>query len=131
MPVLRVGESWALVAIRSPGDYDFLRYRAALAIMLTGTHPRYLPGPLQLPATRTQRYGSFTLTMPEQLDLCLRRQASSLLSKASIDEPVTWEPPPGSPPPPTTSCSPPHATPHPASRVTHRRRAHPDWAPLR
>jgi hypothetical protein len=63
--------------------------------MLTGTHPRYLPAPLQLPATRTQRYSSFTLTMPEQLDLCLRRQARSLLSKASIDEPVTWEPLPG------------------------------------
>ena len=63
--------------------------------MLTGTHPRYLPGPLQLPATRTQHYSNFTLTMPEQLDLCLRRQASSLLSRASIDEPVTWEPPPG------------------------------------
>lgn len=54
-----------------------------------------LPGPLQLPATRTQRYSNFTLTMPAQLDLCLHRQASSLLSKASIDEPVTWEPPPG------------------------------------
>jgi hypothetical protein len=35
------------------------------------------------------------LTMPEQLDLCLRRQARALLSKASIREPVTWEPPPG------------------------------------
>ena len=33
--------------------------------------------------------------MPAQLDLCLRRQASALLSKASIDEPVTWEPPTG------------------------------------
>jgi hypothetical protein len=69
--------------------------RLRLIEMLTGTHPRYLPAPLQLPATRTQRYSSFTLTMPEQLDLCLRRQASSLLSKAGIDEPVTWEPPPG------------------------------------
>jgi hypothetical protein len=69
--------------------------RLRLIEILTGTHPRYLPGPLQLPATRTQHYSSFTLTMPAQLDLCLRRQASSLLSKASIDEPVTWEPPPG------------------------------------
>ncbi|HET9972439.1 MAG TPA: hypothetical protein VFQ68_29675 [Streptosporangiaceae bacterium] len=33
--------------------------------------------------------------MLAQLDLCLRRQASSLLSKASIDEPITWEPAPG------------------------------------
>jgi hypothetical protein len=63
--------------------------------LLTGTHPRYLPGDLQLPAPRTQHYSNFTLTMPAQLDLCLRRQAHSLLSKASIDEPVTWEPPPG------------------------------------
>jgi hypothetical protein len=63
--------------------------------LLTGTHPRYLPGVLHLPATRTQHYSSFTLTMPDQLDLCLRRQARSLHSKASIDEPVTWEPPPG------------------------------------
>jgi hypothetical protein len=69
--------------------------RLRLIEMLTGTHPRYLPGPLQLPATRTQHYSNFALTMPGQLDLCLRRQASSLLSKASIDEPVTWEPPPG------------------------------------
>jgi hypothetical protein len=69
--------------------------RLRLIEMLTGTHPRYLPGPLQLPATRTRHYSNFTLTLPAQLDLCLRRQASSLLSKASIDEPVTWEPPPG------------------------------------
>lgn len=33
--------------------------------------------------------------MPAQLDRCLDQQARSLLSKASIDEPVTWEPPPG------------------------------------
>ncbi|HEX2818949.1 MAG TPA: LysR family transcriptional regulator, partial [Streptosporangiaceae bacterium] len=30
-----------------------------------------------------------------QLDLCLRRQASALLSQAGISEPVTWEPPSG------------------------------------
>ncbi|HET9975350.1 MAG TPA: hypothetical protein VFQ68_44460 [Streptosporangiaceae bacterium] len=69
--------------------------RLRLIELLTGTHPRYLPGDLQLPPARTQHYSDFTLTMPAQLDLCLRRQASSLLSKASIDEPVTWEPPPG------------------------------------
>jgi hypothetical protein len=69
--------------------------RLRLIELLTGTHPRYLPGDLQLPATRTQHYSNFTLTMPEQLDLCLRRQARSLLSKAHINEPVTWEPPPG------------------------------------
>jgi hypothetical protein len=33
--------------------------------------------------------------MPGHLDLCLRRQASALLSQAGISEPVTWEPPPG------------------------------------
>ena len=33
--------------------------------------------------------------MPEHLDLCLRRQASALLSQAGISEPVTWEPPSG------------------------------------
>jgi hypothetical protein len=69
--------------------------RLRLIELLTGTHPRYLPDELQLPATRTQHYSNFTLTMPAQLDLCLRRQASALLSKASIDEPVTWEPPTG------------------------------------
>jgi len=41
--------------------------------------------------------------MPGRLDLCLRRQASALLSQAGISEPVTWEPPsgwaPGIPPP--------------------------------
>jgi hypothetical protein len=64
--------------------------RLRLIELLTGTHPRYLPGDLQLPATRPQHYGNFTLTMPAQLDLCLRRQTRSLLSEASIDGPVTW-----------------------------------------
>lgn len=36
--------------------------------MLASTHPRYLPGPLQLPATRTQHYSNFTHTMPDQPD---------------------------------------------------------------
>ena len=31
--------------------------------------------------------------MPEQMAFCLHRQARTLLSKASISEPVTWEPP--------------------------------------
>lgn len=51
--------------------------------------------PLQLPSSRSQQYNNFILTMPEQLDLCPDQQARSLLSKASIREPVTWEPPPG------------------------------------
>jgi hypothetical protein len=72
------------------GEY-FARLR--LIELLTGTHPRYLPGQLRLPSSRSQQYSNFILTMPEQLDFCLRRQARSLLSKASIREPVTWEPP--------------------------------------
>lgn len=68
--------------------------RLRLIELLTGTHPRYLPGPLQLPRQRGPDYAAFVLTMPSQLDLCLRRQASTLLSQAGISEPVTWEPPP-------------------------------------
>ena len=69
--------------------------RLRLIELLTGTHPRYLPGPLQLPRQRGPDYAAFVFTMPSQLDLCLRRQASVLLSQAGISEPVTWEPPPG------------------------------------
>ena len=69
--------------------------RLRLIELLTGTHPRYLPGPLQLPRERGPDYAAFVFTMPGQLDLCLRRQASTLLSQAGISEPVTWEPPPG------------------------------------
>ena len=69
--------------------------RLRLIELLTGTHPRYLPGPLQLPRQRGPDYAAFVLTMPGQLDLCLRRQASALLSQADISEPVTWEPPLG------------------------------------
>ena len=69
--------------------------RYQLIELLTGTHPRYLPGPLQLPRQRGPDYAAFVLTMPEHLDLRLRRQASALLSHAGISEPVTWEPPPG------------------------------------
>jgi hypothetical protein len=69
--------------------------RLRLIELLTGTHPRYLPGPLQLPRERGPDYAAFVFTMPAQLDLCLRRQASALLSQAGISEPVTWEPPSG------------------------------------
>jgi hypothetical protein len=69
--------------------------RLRLIELLTGTHPRYLPGPLQLPRQRGPDYATFVFTMPGQLDLCLRRQASALLSQAGISEPVTWEPPSG------------------------------------
>jgi Bacterial regulatory helix-turn-helix protein, lysR family len=77
----------------APANEQFARLR--LIELLTGTHPRYLPGPLQLPRQRGPDYAAFVFTMPGQLDLCLRRQASALLSQAGVSEPVTWEPPPG------------------------------------
>jgi hypothetical protein len=55
--------------------------------------PRYLPEPLRLPVRRSQDYAEFTFTMPEQMAFSLHQQARALLSKASISEPVTWEPP--------------------------------------
>jgi hypothetical protein len=66
--------------------------RLRLIELLTGTHPRYLPEPLRLPG-RSQGYAEFVFTLPEQMAFCLHQQARSLLSKASINEPVTWEPP--------------------------------------
>ena len=67
--------------------------RLRLIELLTGTHPRYLPRPMRLPQRRSQDYAEFVFTMPAQLASCLHRQARTLLSKASISEPVTWEPP--------------------------------------
>jgi hypothetical protein len=75
----------------APVQEQFARLR--LIELLTGTHPRYLPGPLQLPERRRQDYAEFAFTMPGQLASCLHRQARALLAKASISEPVTWEPP--------------------------------------
>ena len=77
----------------APAQEQLARLR--LIELLTGTHPRYLSGPLQLPRQRGPDYAAFVFTMPEHLDLCLRRQASTLLSQAGISEPVTWEPPSG------------------------------------
>jgi hypothetical protein len=74
----------------APVQEQFARLR--LIELLTGTHPRYLPEPLRMPG-RSQNYDEFVFTMPEQLAFCLHHQARSLLSKASISEPVTWEPP--------------------------------------
>ncbi len=74
----------------APVQEQFARLR--LIELLTGTHPRYLPEPPRLPG-RSQNYDEFVFTMPEQLAFCLHQQARSLLSKASISEPVTWEPP--------------------------------------
>jgi Helix-turn-helix domain/Bacterial regulatory helix-turn-helix protein, lysR family len=67
--------------------------RLRLIELLTGTHPRYLPGPLRLPERRSQDYAEFVFTMPGQMASCLHQQARTLLSKAGISEPVTWEPP--------------------------------------
>ena len=67
--------------------------RLRLIELLTGTHPSYLPEPLRLPAHRSRDYAGLILTMPEQMAFCLHQQARSLLAHASVDEPVTWEPP--------------------------------------
>ena len=53
--------------------------RLRLIELLTGTHPRYLPGPLRLPERRSQDYAEFVFTMPEQMACCLHRQARALL----------------------------------------------------
>jgi hypothetical protein len=75
----------------APVQEQFARLR--LIELLTGTHPRYLPAPLRLPDRRSQDYPEFVFTMPAQMASCLHRQARTLLSKAGISEPVTWEPP--------------------------------------
>jgi hypothetical protein len=75
----------------APVQEQLARFR--LIELLTGTHPRYLPRPLRLPERRRQDYAEFVFTMPEPMASCLHRQARTLLSKAGISEPVTWEPP--------------------------------------
>ena len=67
--------------------------RLRLIELLTGTHPRYLPGPLRLPERRSQDYAEFVFTMPGQMARCLQQQARALLAHAGVHEPVTWEPP--------------------------------------
>jgi hypothetical protein len=67
--------------------------RLRLIEFLTGTHPRYLPGPLRLPERRSQDYAGFVFTMPGQMARCLQQQARALLAHAGVHEPVTWEPP--------------------------------------
>lgn len=72
--------------------------RLCLIEMLTGTHPYYLPGPLRLPERRSTRgpvtaYAEFVLTLPEPMANCLHRRAQYLLTRKSIREPVSWEPP--------------------------------------
>jgi hypothetical protein len=67
--------------------------RLRLIELLTGTHPCYLPGPLQLPGHRGPGYAEFMFTLPEPMAAFLHQQASSLLRHVGINEPVTWEPP--------------------------------------
>jgi len=74
----------------APVQEQFARLR--LIELLTGTHPRYLPEPLRLPG-RSQNCDEFVFTMPGQMAFSLHQQARSLLSRASISEPATWEPP--------------------------------------
>jgi len=61
--------------------------------LLTGTHPSYLPGPLQLPERYRQDYAEFVLTLPEPLARYLDHRARFLLRHGGIDEPLSWEPP--------------------------------------
>ena len=75
----------------APVQEQFARLR--LIELLTGTHPRYLPGPLRLPERRSQDYAEFVFTMPGQMARCLQQQARALLAHAGVREPVTWEPP--------------------------------------
>ncbi len=67
--------------------------RLRLIELLTGTHPCYLPEPLRLPERRGPDYAEFVFTLPEPMAGFLHQRASSLLSHAGINEPVTWEPP--------------------------------------
>ena len=89
-PCARTGLTRRTSLPAAPVQEQYARLR--LIELLTGTHPRYLPEPLRLPG-RSQGYDEFVLAMPEQLAFCLHYQARSLLSKASISEPATWEPP--------------------------------------
>ncbi|MGH3198833.1 MAG: hypothetical protein ACRDNT_23585 [Streptosporangiaceae bacterium] len=67
--------------------------RLRLIELLTGTHPRYLPGPLRLPGRCGPGYAEFVFTLPEPMAALLHQRASFLLRQAGISEPVTWEPP--------------------------------------
>jgi len=75
----------------APVQEQLARFR--LIELLTGTHPRHLPGPLRLPERRSQDYAEFVFTMPGQMARCLQQQARALLAHAGVHEPVTWEPP--------------------------------------
>ncbi len=72
--------------------YILTRHATLPAASVQEQYARYLPEPLRLPG-RSQGYAEFVFTLPEQMAFCLHQQARSLLSKASINEPVAWEPP--------------------------------------
>ena len=124
----------------APVQEQFARLR--LIDLLTGTHPRYLPGPLRLPERRHQEYTQFAFTMPEQMAFSLHQQARALPSKASISEPVTWEPPfdwavgievrhPHQPGPPARDRHRHRPAAHRARRETHADRLRPALRPRR
>jgi hypothetical protein len=69
--------------------------RLRLIEILTGTHPAYLPGPLQLPEGRYYEYAQFVMGLPEQMARLLDEQARAILDRVGISEPLAWEPPAG------------------------------------
>jgi hypothetical protein len=69
----------------------FARFR--LIELLTGIHPRYLPGPAQLTGCQSRDYSEFLFTLPEPMARFLNQNARCLLDHAGITEPVSWEPP--------------------------------------
>jgi hypothetical protein len=75
----------------SAANEPFARLR--LIEILTGIHPRYLAGPLQLPEARNYDYAQFILRLPEQMARFLDEHARRILNRAGISEPLTWEPP--------------------------------------
>ena len=56
--------------------------RLRLIELLTGTHPRYLPGPLRLPERRSQDYAEFVFTMPGRRPAACSSRPCALLAHA-------------------------------------------------
>ena len=86
-PPTRADTGTAATAPRpgAPAHEQFARLR--LIELLTGTHPRYLPGPLRLPQRTRPGLRRFAFTVPGQMDLCLRRRASALLPRPASTNP--------------------------------------------
>jgi hypothetical protein len=78
---------------RSPHPQQQRILRFLLIETLTGTHPRYLPAPVNLATLPTVGYNSSVLRLPAPLMNQIHQQAQQLLAQADIDEPVIWEPP--------------------------------------